>query len=132
MSFCTKEGNGKDKIMFLTKDDLSSPSTIRHKEDEAFDPWEPHGLILPNGSINWDCPCLGGMASGPCGLVFRRAYTCFHNSSSQMKGAECMSDFDALTKCFAKYPKLYGGKDKSNSPTDAATSALVDGINTPK
>lgn len=61
MSFCTKEGinwiegnkndwlifclgNGKDKVMFLTKDDLSSPSTIKHKEDEAFDPWEQHGM----------------------------------------------------------------------------------------
>lgn len=30
--------------MFLTKDDLSSPSTIKQKEDETFDPWEQHGM----------------------------------------------------------------------------------------
>lgn len=29
--------------MFLTKDDLSSPSTIKQKEDEGFDPWDQHG-----------------------------------------------------------------------------------------
>ena len=35
---------GKDKVMFLTKDDLSSPSTIKPKADEGFDPWDQHGL----------------------------------------------------------------------------------------
>jgi hypothetical protein len=34
---------GKDKVMFLTKADLSSPSTMKIKEEEAFDPWEQHG-----------------------------------------------------------------------------------------
>lgn len=34
---------GKDKVMFLTKDDLSSPSTMKIKEEEPFDPWEQHG-----------------------------------------------------------------------------------------
>ena len=55
----------------------------------------PPGLILPNGEINWNCPCLGGMAigarlrailnflkkiSGPCGIEFREAFSCFHYS----------------------------------------------------
>ncbi|UJR15493.1 hypothetical protein I4U23_002436 [Adineta vaga] len=122
MSYCTKQGHGKDKVMFLTKDELSSPSTIKLKEDEQFDTWEQHGLILPNGSINWDCPCLGGMASGPCGLVFRRAFTCFHSSDAKTKGSECLSDFGALHECFAKYPNLYGSKDKPSSTTDSTTS----------
>lgn len=38
--------NGKDKVMFLTKDDLSSPSTIKQKEDEGFDPWDQHGILF--------------------------------------------------------------------------------------
>lgn len=83
------------------------------------------GLILPNGAINWDCPCLGGMASGPCSLFFRRAFTCFHNSDSANKGAECLSDFAALTECLAKYPKLYGNHDKSSSNTDATASSTT-------
>jgi hypothetical protein len=59
MSYCTKPGiyhyakfsfniyyldKEKDKVMFLTKADLNSPSTIKQKEDEAFDPWEQHGM----------------------------------------------------------------------------------------
>jgi len=87
------------------------------------------GLMLPNGSINWDCPCLGGMASGPCGFAFRRAFTCFHNSDSKAKGSECFSDFSALTECFSKYPKLYGNKDKSSSNTQQTTSPIVDAFN---
>jgi intermembrane space import and assembly protein 40 len=83
------------------------------------------GLILPNGSINWDCPCLGGMASGPCGFAFRRAFTCFHNSDSKAKGSECFSEFSSLTECFSKYPKLYGNKEKSSDQEQQSTSATT-------
>lgn len=42
-------------------------------------PTEPApGLILESGDINWNCPCLGGMATGPCGVEFRDAFSCFH------------------------------------------------------
>ena len=71
------------------------------------------------------------MASGPCGHIFRRAFTCFHNSDSKQKGSECFSEFANLTDCFAKYPKLYGSKDKSadgQQPT-SATSAIADALN---
>lgn len=27
------------------------------------------------GEINWDCPCLGGMADGPCGEEFKKAFS---------------------------------------------------------
>jgi mitochondrial intermembrane space import and assembly protein 40 len=64
---------GKDKIIFLTPEDLSKPSSIVLPEDE-----EPPGLLLPSGEINWNCPCLGGMATGPCGVEFREAFSCFH------------------------------------------------------
>lgn len=45
------------------------------------------GLIAADGSINWDCPCLGGMASGPCGVDFREAFSCFHYSKADPKGS---------------------------------------------
>jgi intermembrane space import and assembly protein 40 len=73
------------------------------------------------------------MASGPCGLVFRRAFTCFHNSDSKSKGTECFGEFSALTECFSKYPKLYGSKDKSSSSTQqettSATAAIANAFN---
>ena len=78
------------------------------------------------------------MASGPCGIYFRRAFTCFHNSDSKAKGSECFSEFSTLTECFAKYPKLYGNKDKSSSSsaaaadtqqTTSATTAIANAFN---
>lgn len=64
---------GKDKVIFATKEDHKTPSTVTLPEPER-----PPGLILPNGDINWNCPCLGGMATGPCGVEFRESFSCFH------------------------------------------------------
>ena len=63
--------------MFLTEEDLAKPETLgslvaEEEEDEEF------GVILPNGEINWECPCLGGMPQGPCGQEFKDAFSCFH------------------------------------------------------
>lgn len=63
--------------------------TDNNEEDEGEDvditPFDPEnydakkfGPILPNGEINWDCPCLGGAAHGPCATEFRGAFSCFH------------------------------------------------------
>ncbi|KDN45569.1 hypothetical protein RSAG8_04893, partial [Rhizoctonia solani AG-8 WAC10335] len=41
------------------------------------------------GEINWDCPCLGGMAHGPCGPQFREAFSCFVHSNEEPKGVDC-------------------------------------------
>ena len=30
------------------------------------------------GEINWDCPCLGGMADGPCGEEFKKAFSALY------------------------------------------------------
>lgn len=93
---------GKDKAIFVTKEDASSSSAINNLiEDESY------GLIASDGSINWDCPCLGnnnreyrhyceylgGMANGPCGEAFKEAFSCFHYSTEEMKGQDCIPQF---------------------------------------
>ena len=45
------------------------------------------------GEINWDCPCLGGMAHGPCGEEFKAAFSCFVYSKEEPKGIECIEKF---------------------------------------
>jgi intermembrane space import and assembly protein 40 len=45
------------------------------------------------GEINWDCPCLGGMAHGPCGEQFREAFSCFVFSKEEPKGMDCIDKF---------------------------------------
>lgn len=65
------------------------------------------GLILPSGEINWNCPCLGGMASGPCGTEFTEAISCFHHSKEEAKGSDCVDQFRAMQECMQLYPELY-------------------------
>lgn len=45
------------------------------------------------GEINWDCPCLGGMAHGPCGEEFKTAFSCFVFSEEEPKGMDCIDKF---------------------------------------
>lgn len=100
MSTC--KSFGKDKVIFATKEDHSVPSKIE------LPPSEPSpGLLLPNGEINWNCPCLGGMATGPCGVEFRDAFSCFHYSEAEPKGSDCFDAFQSMQDCFSKYPTVY-------------------------
>lgn len=48
------------------------------------------------GEINWDCPCLGGMAQGPCGEQFKTAFSCFVYSDEEPKGMECIDKFQCV------------------------------------
>ncbi|KFV16106.1 Mitochondrial intermembrane space import and assembly protein 40, partial [Tauraco erythrolophus] len=84
---------GKDRIIFATKEDHETPSSAELVADDPDDPYEEQGLILPNGDINWNCPCLGGMASGPCGEQFKSAFSCFHYSTEEIKGSDCVDQF---------------------------------------
>ncbi|KDQ21476.1 hypothetical protein BOTBODRAFT_182799 [Botryobasidium botryosum FD-172 SS1] len=60
------------------------------------------------GEINWDCPCLGGMAHGPCGEQFREAFSCFVYSEQEPKGVDCVEKFRAMQDCFRLHPDVYG------------------------
>ncbi|XP_017923938.1 mitochondrial intermembrane space import and assembly protein 40 [Manacus vitellinus] len=116
---------GKDRIIFATKEDHETPSSAELVADDPDDPYEEQGLILPNGDINWNCPCLGGMASGPCGEQFKSAFSCFHYSTEEIKGSDCVDQFRAMQECMQKYPDLYPQEDeneeKSSKDLEAAS-----------
>lgn len=111
---------GKDTVIFVTKEDHSTPSTVSLPKDDP-----PPGLILPDGSINWSCPCLGGMATGPCGVEFREAFSCFHYSEAEPKGSDCYEAFKRMQDCMAQYPTLYNrdgdDEDELENATDTNT-----------
>ncbi|KAK2606019.1 Oxidoreductase [Conoideocrella luteorostrata] len=62
------------------------------------------------GEINWDCPCLGGMADGPCGEQFKTAFSCFVYSTEEPKGMDCIEKFQGMQECFREYPDIYGAE----------------------
>ncbi|POS71684.1 mitochondrial intermembrane space import and assembly protein 40 [Diaporthe helianthi] len=78
------------------------------------------------GEINWDCPCLGGMAHGPCGEEFKAAFSCFVYSNEEPKGIECVEKFQGMQDCFRKYPDIYGAEiaDEEAAEHEAEQVAL--------
>ncbi|CAI7657057.1 unnamed protein product [Penicillium bialowiezense] len=77
------------------------------------------------GEINWDCPCLGGMAHGPCGEDFKGAFSCFVYSEEEPKGIDCIEKFKAMQDCFRQYPEVYGAEleDDDEPQADAPAPA---------
>lgn len=117
MSHCRRLGEkNKDIVIFATKEDHQVPSKVILPKIE-----EPPGLILENGEINWNCPCLGGMATGPCGVQFREAFSCFHYSSEDPKGSDCFEKFKTMQTCMQQYPTLY---NKDVAEDDELTEAI--------
>merc|ERR1719205_306670 len=95
--------DSRHKAVFLTPEEAAEPSKVQLGEPED----HPPGLILPNGEINWNCPCLGGMAIGPCGIEFREAFSCFHYSEAEPKGSDCLEQFAGMQRCMQNYPELF-------------------------
>lgn len=110
------------------------------------------------GEINWDCPCLGGMAHGPCGPEFREAFSCFIYSKDEPKGIDCIDKFKyveyfpggdprqpanklssrGMQDCFRAHPDVYGAElqddeDESQAPPtdDLEAFPTIDSASTP-
>ena len=113
---------GKDKAVFITKEDYNNPEALQTVVVE-----EEYGVILPNGEINWDCPCLGGMPKGSCGEDFKAAFSCFHYSQEEQKGSDCIPQFRAMQSCFEKYPDEYP-QEKDEIEEESSDSSLSESI----
>lgn len=78
------------------------------------------------GEINWDCPCLGGMAYGPCGEEFREAFSCFVFSKEEPKGVDCIEKFKGMQTCFQKYPEIYGAPPSDDEEEEEIDRKLAE------
>ncbi|XP_050064813.1 mitochondrial intermembrane space import and assembly protein 40-B-like [Aphis gossypii] len=94
--------DGKDTIIFATKEDHQSPSKVILSPPE---PDQRPGHIFPDGSINWKYPSL--QITGPCKMLFKEAFTCYHYSQEESKGMECREKATATKTCMKQYPKVY-------------------------
>ena len=94
----------------ITTDD---PAALEQEADSqgAFNP--------VTGEINWDCPCLGGMAHGPCGQEFRNAFSCFVYSEQEPKGLDCIDKFKGMQDCFREHPEVYAAELDDDDELDA-------------
>ena len=84
------------------------------------------------GEINWDCPCLGGMAYGPCGEQFRAAFSCFVFSKEEPKGVDCIENFKNMQNCFRDHPDVYGSElEDDDEPAEGQEAAVKEEANKP-
>jgi len=116
--------DGKDEIHFVTKADLSYMSKEEEEEpkvpaqsaaavSEAEEQYP--GAVSPDGNINWDCPCLGGLGSeGPCVDSFKEAFSCWFFSESEEKGEECVEKFFDMSDCMKNNAEFYDDLNARN------------------
>lgn len=97
--------------------ETQEPSEVESKDDHSGAAYNPE-----TGEINWDCPCLGGMAHGPCGEEFKEAFACFVYSESEPKGVDCITKFSKMRECFREHPEHY--KEELYDDDAAAQSEL--------
>jgi hypothetical protein len=83
-----------------TVTDAQSEATLKSAEELEAEAGQEAAFNPETGEINWDCPCLGGMAYGPCGQEFRDAFSCFVYSEEEPKGIDCIDKF----KCVCSIP----------------------------
>lgn len=71
------------------------------------------------------------MASGPCGEQFKEAFSCFHYSKEEVKGADCVENFRSMQECMQKYPELYPQEDDNDSaPSGGADTTPTESTST--
>lgn len=107
------------KPQAVTEDENTerNPKDSFDEDDE-----EGQGAFNPvTGEINWDCPCLGGMAHGPCGQQFREAFSCFVFSEQEPKGIDCIEKFKNMQDCFREHPDIYGEGRPLNTAYDTVS-----------
>lgn len=115
MSYTRVEEDGKDVLMFLEPSEATTPD--KTSSASTSDPADQSAAFNPEtGEINWDCPCLGGMAQPPCGDAFKEAFSCFVYSTAEPKGVDCVEKFKAMQDCFRANPEVYA--DQLDSDDD--------------
>ncbi|KAI3641682.1 hypothetical protein MIR68_000250 [Amoeboaphelidium protococcarum] len=127
-----KKVEDKDEIYFLTEEDTKID---QQQSDVAGDRDEQSAYNPETKEINWDCPCLAGMADPalPCTPQFKEAFSCFvfspDSTEDRMKGAECVDLFKAMQDCFQKFPEAYADQlrdeDDDNDNDNATTASAV-------
>lgn len=113
-----KESKPKAETTEVTTPETQEPKAAENEEGEK----QQSAYNPETGEINWDCPCLGGMANGPCGEEFKEAFSCFIYSEADPKGFDCIEKFKNMQTCFRKYPDIYSEeiRDEENTPIESA------------
>lgn len=129
------EGELEPKMSEARKEEMQEADQDQHQDQHQENGSE--GAFNPDtGEINWDCPCLGGMAHGPCGEEFKQAFSCFVFSKLEPQGIDCIDKFEKMRQCFKQHPDHYKeefyqdedteSQESSEEPTVAASESSAE------
>ncbi|KAJ2735227.1 Oxidoreductase [Coemansia sp. BCRC 34962] len=106
-------------------------NSTKAEEEEEEEEGQTQAFNPETGEINWDCPCLGGMAQGTCGEEFKAAFSCFIYSEEEPKGMDCVETFKAMQDCFRRHPEEYASEigDDDDSQEEDSKTDIEDGGN---
>ncbi|XP_045163084.2 uncharacterized protein LOC123527583 [Mercenaria mercenaria] len=104
--------DGKDEILFMSKEDNAVPSTAKIVMQEIGENRDP---VLSNGDLNWACACIERDVIGPCNVEFRNLREFMHvqNIKDDIEAfdAEMKEKFDRLFEdfiiCTMDHPVYY-------------------------
>ncbi|KAJ1800492.1 Oxidoreductase [Coemansia sp. RSA 2599] len=114
-------------------DNDTETETETEGEDGSMEEAQAQAFNPETGEINWDCPCLGGMAQGTCGEQFKAAFSCFVYSEEEPKGMDCIDAFKAMQECFREHPEEYAAEladdeDDGEGAVDAGSPGADAGL----
>ncbi|KAK6751088.1 hypothetical protein RB195_002826 [Necator americanus] len=92
----------KDEILFVSSEDHSKPLSKKCSWMNALTLFKkPIGPRYPDGSINWQCPCMAGgsLVAHRCGHYFRRLYVCMSENEEKDVTIKCPEQFIDWASC---------------------------------
>ena len=114
----------KHQAFFLTKEDLESTPKPKIKEiPKSNTDLSTESSVLPDGTPNFRCPCLGNLPHGPCGELFKDSFSCWAKYKDEPEDSEhfylnCTPKFKLWGQCTDRYEKLYEDPGKFNRPSN--------------
>ncbi|KAK0405555.1 hypothetical protein QR680_018055 [Steinernema hermaphroditum] len=131
--------NEKDQVVVMPPEeffgDLKSDYAKQLGEltpEELYDNYNP-GPTNPDGTVNFECHCVGHLVASPCGYEFRNAITCQKSTSDEEmeKGAcaEELMDFMRCairTECFKARNDSSERKSESESAPEPSNAEVLD------
>ncbi|EPB66321.1 CHCH domain protein [Ancylostoma ceylanicum] len=96
----------KDQVFYLTESEYWSDikdeyiQRIADMDPNDVYPSNNPGPTKPDGSVNFECHCVGHLVASPCGYEFREAITCQKASTEEeLEAGACGDQLLAFMEC---------------------------------
>ncbi|OAF67248.1 Coiled-coil-helix-coiled-coil-helix domain-containing protein 4 [Intoshia linei] len=103
-----KVSSDKDTVFVLTDSQWEEKSKFKLETSQKFNEIDG-GARRPDGSINWNCACIGSILGGPCGYLYRKSFECFFSDmyNPNDKETDCIKRHNKFRNCSSKYKNVY-------------------------